>query len=61
MANLQNYRNNKHHGLSQGLGLKIQNIAKLAGTVKSIYDTGRAVYSIGQMAAPYILPLLGVL
>ena len=61
MANLQNFRNNKHHGLYQGLGQKIKNIAELAGTVKGIYDTGRAVYSLGQMAAPYILPLLGVL
>ena len=61
MANLQNYRNNRHNGLSQGLGQKIKNIAELAGTVKGIYDTGRAVYSIGQMAAPYLLPLLGVL
>ena len=56
-----NYRSNQHHGLSQGLGVKIQNIAKLAGTVKSIYDTGKAVYSIAQMAAPYVIPLLGAL
>ena len=56
-----NYRSNQHHGLCPGIGQKIQNIAKLAGTVKSIYDTGRAVYSIGQMAAPYIIPLLGAL
>ena len=61
MANLQNFRNNKHHGLSQGLGQKIKNIAELAGTVKGIYDTSKAVYSLGQMAAPYILPLLGAL
>ena len=33
----------------------------MAGTVKGIYDTGRAVYAIGQAAAPYVLPLLGVL
>jgi hypothetical protein len=58
MANLQNYRNNKHHGISQGLGQKVKDIAKLAGTVKSIYDTGKAVYSIAQVAAPYIIPLL---
>ena len=56
-----NYRSNQHHGLSQGIGQKIQNIAKLAGTVKSIYETGRAVYSIAQMAAPYVIPLLGAL
>ena len=61
MANLLNYRNNTHHGMSGGLGQKIQNIAKLAGTVKGIYDTGRAVYSIGQAVAPYIVPLLGAL
>ena len=59
MANLQNYRNNKHH--VQGLGQKIKNIAEVAGTVKGIYETGKAVYSLGQMAAPYIIPLLGAL
>ena len=56
-----NYRNNKHHGLSQGLGQKIRNIAEMAGTVKGIYDTSKAVYAIGQAAAPYLLPSLGVL
>ena len=56
-----NYRSSQHHGLSQGIGQKIQNIAKLAGTVKSIYETGRAVYSLAQAAAPYIVPLLGAL
>ena len=56
-----NYRSNQHHNLSQGIGQKIQNIAKLAGTVKSIYDTGKAIYAIGQAAAPYIVPLLGAL
>ena len=61
MGNLMNYRNNKHHGLSQGLGQKIRNIAEMAGTVKGIYDTSKAVYAIGQAAAPYLLPLLGVL
>ena len=45
----------------QGLGQKVKDIAKLAGTVKSIYDTGKAVYSIAQVAAPYIIPLLGAL
>ena len=61
MANLLNYRNNTHHGMSGGLGQKIQNIAKLAGTVKGIYDTSKAVYAIGQTVAPYIIPLLGAL
>jgi hypothetical protein len=51
---------NKHHGLSQGLGHKIKDIAKLAGTVKGIYDTSKAVYSIASVAAPYVLPLLGL-
>ena len=62
MGHLMNYRSSQHHNLSQGgIGQKIQNIAKLAGTVKSIYDTGRAVYSIAHVAAPYVLPLLGAL
>ena len=64
MANLMNYTNNKHHGLSEGLGHKIKDLAKLAGTVKGIYDTGKTIYSIASAAAPYVemaLPLLGVL
>ena len=56
-----NYRNNNHHALSHGLGHKIKNIAKFAGAVKSIYDTGRTIYSIAQVAAPYVIPLLGAL
>jgi hypothetical protein len=61
MGNLMNYRNDKHHAFSQGLGHKIQNIAKFAGAVKSIYDTGKTVYSIAHVAAPYVMPLLGAL
>ena len=61
MANLLNYRNNTHHGMSGGLGQKIQNIAKPAGTAKGIYDTSKAVYAIARVAAPYVLPLLGAL
>ena len=57
---MHNYSMNKHHGLSQGLGHKIKDIAKLAGTVKGIYDTSRTVYSIASAAAPYVLPLLGL-
>ena len=49
---MHNYRMNKHHGLSQGLGHKIKHKAKLAGTVKGIYDTSKAVYSIASAAAP---------
>ena len=64
MGNLMNYRDNKHHGLSQGFGYKVKNIAKLAGTVKGIYDTAKTIYTIGTTIAPYVesaLPLLGLL
>ena len=61
MAHLMNYRNNKHHSISQGLGHKIKDLAKLAATVKGIYDTGKTVYSIASAAAPYVSPLLGTL
>ena len=57
---MHNYRMNKHHGLSQGLGHKMKDIAKLAGTVKGIYDTGGTVYSIASAAAPVALPSLGL-
>jgi hypothetical protein len=61
MGNLMNYRHDKHHSLALGIGHKIKDLAKLAGTVKGIYDTSRAVYSIASAAAPYVLPLLGAL
>ena len=64
MGNLMNYRDNKHHGLSQGFGHKVKHLTKLAGTVKGIYDTAKTIYTIGTTMAPYVsaaLPLLGVL
>ena len=64
MGNLMNYKDNKHYGLSQGFGHKVKHIAKLAGTVKAIYDTAKTIYTIGTTMAPYVsaaLPVSGVL
>ena len=60
MANLQNFRNNRHNS-SASIGQKVQNLAKIAGADKGIYDTGRTIYTIGQTIAPYVIPLLGAL
>ena len=49
------FRDNiKSHSLMKGIGDKVRNVAELAGTLKSIYDVGRAAYTGFQVALPYI-------
>ena len=46
-----------------GFGQKVQNIASAVGTIKGMYDTGKAIYSGMQVAAPYVemgMAMLGV-
>ena len=38
-----------------------ENAARLAGTVKSIYDTGKMVYGAVQAAAPYAQAAMAML
>ena len=33
---------------------KVQNVASAVGTIKGMYDTGKAIYGGMQVAAPYI-------
>ena len=54
MANLQNFRNNRHVGLLENVGQKVKNAAEIAGAVKGIYDVGKMIYSGFQVAAPYL-------
>ncbi len=54
MANLQNFRNNRHVGLLDNVGQKVKNVAEIAGTVKGIWDVGKMVYSGFQVALPYL-------
>ena len=64
MGYLTHHRKTHHVGLMQGIGQKIKNLIEIGGTIKGIYDTGKAVYAAGQAAAPFIesaLPLLGLL
>ena len=37
-----------------GFGQKVQNIASAVGTIKGMYDTGKAIYGGVQVAEPYI-------
>ena len=37
-----------------GFGQKVQNIASAVGTIKGVYDTGKAIYGGMQVAALYI-------
>ena len=44
-------------------GQKVQNVASAVGTIKGMYDTGKAIYSGMQVAAPYVemgMAMLGV-
>jgi len=61
MANLQNYRRNHHVNFLTGVGEKVKNLVEFGAGLKGAYDTAKTVYSLGQAAAPYILPLLGAL
>ena len=54
MANLQNFRDNQRPSFLTGLGQKVKSAAEFAGTVKGIYDVGKAVYSGFVAAAPYL-------
>jgi hypothetical protein len=40
--------------LLNGIGQKVKDIAELAGTVKTIWNVGRAAYQGFQAVAPYI-------
>ena len=44
----------KNQSSGGGFGQKVQNIASAVGTIKEMYDTGKAIYGGMQVAAPYI-------
>ena len=46
---------------SGGFAQKVKNVASLVGTVKSIYDTEKTIYSAAQAAAPYIEMAAGLI
>ena len=43
----------KQNPLQKGLSYA-ENILRIAGTAKAIWDTGKELYSFGQKVAPYI-------
>ena len=54
MANLQNFRNNRHAGLLENVGQKVKNVAEIAGAVKGAWDVGKIIYGGFQVALPYL-------
>ena len=44
----------------ESFGQKVKYVASAVGTIKTMYDTGRAIYAGAQIAAPYI-SMLGLL
>jgi hypothetical protein len=61
MANLQNHITNKHVNYMSGIGQKVKHLAELGAKVKGAYDTAKTIYSLAQVAAPYVMPLLGAI
>ena len=61
MANLQNHKKPSHTNYMTSLGQKVKRLAEFGAGVKNAYDIAKTVYTTGQMVAPYLLPLLGVL
>lgn len=53
MGYLMHFNNKKPSYLEQ-IGHKVKNAAELAGTIKSIWETGKAVYAGFETIAPYI-------
>jgi hypothetical protein len=61
MANLLNYRNQHQTNYLVGIGQKVKHLAQIGMELKGLYEAGRTLYAVGQAAAPYVLPVLGVL
>ena len=40
---------------------EVQHLAEFGANVKGAYDTAKTIYSLAQVAAPYVMPLLGVI
>jgi hypothetical protein len=45
MASLHNFSLNKHPGFVQNIGNKIKFGAEVAGSLKTIFDIGKSIYS----------------
>ena len=54
MANLQNFKINRHVGLLENVGQKVKNAAEIAGAVKGAWNVDKIIYSGFQAAAPYL-------
>ena len=57
MAHLHNLRNQNTTFMSR-FGEKVKHVAAAVGTAKGIYDVGRTLYQIGQVAIPAIQAML---
>ena len=38
----------------EGFGQKVKRATEIAGTIKGIYETGKAILSAGRAVAPYV-------
>ena len=45
----------------EGFGQKVKQVNEAIGTIKGIYETGKAILSAGRAAAPYVRAGLALL
>ena len=45
----------------EGFGQKVKRVAQVVGEIKGLYEAGKAVWSAGQAAAPYVRAGLALL
>ena len=57
MGHLHNLKNQNTSFLSS-FGEKVKHVAAAVGTAKGLYDVGRTLYQIGQVAIPAIQAML---
>ena len=58
MAHLHNLPKHKNPSLLENMGQKVQTAVKIGAGLKSAYDIGKTIYTVGSTVAPYIAPLL---
>ena len=60
MSNLQNFKHRSHTNFLTGVGQKVKHLSEIGAQLKTLYDVGKAGYVLGEAAAPYLIPLLGL-
>jgi hypothetical protein len=58
MGHLHNLPSHKKPSFLEGVGQKVQTAVSIGAGLKTAYDIGKTIYSVGRVAAPIIAGLL---